>query len=574
MHTPLKHFSSLLVFLLVFSLIFTGTTSCVNAQAINSDNYATSVYLNGTVITVDSDNTITQAVAVKGDKILAVGTEDEIEPYIGKDTKIIDLEGNILLPGFYDPHGHFAAAGQTNLYQVNLNSPPIGKMETINDYIIALKERAKETPKGEWITGNGYDDTLVAEKRHPNRYDLDKVSTEHPIAITHISAHFITVNSKVLEMAGITKDTPNPEGGVIRKDPNTGEPTGIFEEKAMNLVYKLIPPLSVEKRINAIDYAGKMYARCGVTTANEGANSNMTTLNDFILAQKEGKLPIRTVIWFDRGVIDEASKTDLDTNMITIGGVKDFQDGSIQGYTGYLSKPYYVPFNGDKDYRGYPRHSREELTKIVKKVHNAGYQMIIHGNGDAAIDDILYAFGEAQKENPRKDTRHIVIHSQMAREDQLDKMNELGVIPSFFVLHTYYWGDRHWNIFMGPERAARMSPCKSAVNRGMIFTTHCDTPVVPQNPLMSMYAAVNRLSYDGNVIGTDQRITPLDALRSYTINAAYQNFEEDIKGSIEKDKLADFVILEENPLTCDPEKVKDIKILQTIVGGKTVYKAK
>lgn len=572
MRNPLKHFSSLLVFFLVFSLVFTGTGNYVSAE--ETSNYATSVYLNGTVVTVDSENTIAEAVAVKDDKIIAVGSEKEIKPYIGKDTKTIDLQGNTLLPGFYDPHGHFFTFGKTDLYQVDLNSPPIGKMETINDYLKALKERAKETPKGEWILGKGYDDTLVAEKRHPNKYDLDKVSTEHPIALTHISCHFMTVNSKALELAGITKDTPNPDGGVIQKDPKTGEPNGVLEEKALHLVEDIIPALSDQERIDAIEYAGKVYAKSGVTTANEGFNSSLSDLNDFMEAQKQGKLPIRAVIWFDYSVIEEASKVDPGTNMITVGGAKNFQDGSIQGYTGYLSKPYYVPFNGDKEYRGYPRLSREELTKIVKKVHNAGKQIFIHGNGDAAIDDILYAIGEAQKENPRKDARHVVIHAQMAREDQLDKMKELGIIPSFFVLHTYYWGDRHHDIFMGPERADRMSPCKSAVDRGMIFTTHCDTPVVPQDPFLSMYAAVNRLSYEGNLIGAAQRITPLDALRSYTINAAYQNFEENIKGSIEKGKLADLVIVDQNPLKCAPKEIKDINVLETIVGGETVYKTK
>jgi predicted amidohydrolase YtcJ len=215
--------------------------------------------------------------------------------------------------------------------------------------------------------------------------------------------------------------------------------------------------------------------------------------------------------------------------------------------------------------------SREDFAATVKQHHDNGCQLFIHGNGDAAIDDILFAYENVQRENPRHDTRHTIIHSQMARDDQLDKMKELSVIPSFFSLHTYYWGDRHRDIFMGPERAFRMSPTKSALDRDILFTIHCDTPVVPQNPLMSIWATVNRISTGGHVIGEQQRISPLDALRAYTINAAYQYFLEDRIGSIEAGKWADFVVLDKNPLECDPMYIKDIEVLETIVNGKTVY---
>lgn len=538
--------------------------------------YATKVYLGGTVITMDNANTVAEGVAVAEEQIMAVGAEKDLKHLIGPGTEVIDLAGKTLLPGFYDSHSHFSAAGIGALFQVNLNSPPIGTMNTITDYINTLKKQAQRTPAGQWISGRGYDDTLVAEKRHPTRYDLDQVSTEHPIFILHISSHMAVANSKAMALAGITKDTSDPEGGVIHKDAITGEPDGLLAETAMALVSNLMPPLTEEDKVAGIAYASNMYASVGVTTANDGGAGKLAQgadYEDYLQALQLGKLKVRVSFWIPYAQFDELHQINNSNNMITIGGVKEFQDGSIQGYTGYLSQAYHQPYQGDGEYRGYPWQSREKLLNKVKKVHNAGYQLLIHGNGDAAIDDILAAYEQAQLQNPRSDSRHVIIHAQMAREDQLDKMKALGVIPSFFSLHTYYWGDRHRDIFMGPERAYRMSPAKSALERGMIFTTHCDTPVVPQSPLMAVWAATNRLSYGGNTIGAEQRVSPLEALRAYTINAAYQNFEETIKGSIEPGKLADLVILSDNPLRCPPEKIKDIIVMETIVGGQTIYQA-
>jgi predicted amidohydrolase YtcJ len=534
--------------------------------------YATTVYQNGTVLTMDGKDSVAEAVALKGDKILAVGNQDEIIKLIDDQTTVVNLEGKTLIPGFYDAHSHSSRAGEASLFRADLNSPPIGKIRSINDCIAALKEKAKEAQSGQWVLGRGYDDSLMAEKRHPTKDDLDKVSTDLPIFITHVSGHLDVANTKALEIAGVTSGTIAPEGGVIRMDPVSGEPNGVLEETAGNLVKVHIPPFTKEQLMDAIVHAGKEYAQKGVTTANEGINAKAAKILEYEEVIKQGRMPIRTVLWFDHSEVEEAHKLGSKTNMLTIGGAKVFQDGSLQGYTGYLTKPYHVPNSEGPDYRSYPTMKREKLIEIVKNVHDKGFQLMIHGNGDAAIDDILEAFGTAQRENPRKDPRHVVIHAQTAREDQLDMMKGLSAIPSFFVLHTYYWGDRHRDIFLGPERAFRISPCKSALNRDLLFTLHCDTPVVPQDPLLLIWSAVNRLSTSGSVIGEEQRIDPLNALRAYTINAAYQNFEEDTKGSIEAGKLADMTILSDNPLTCDPMKIKDIEVLETIVGGNTVYK--
>ena len=256
---------------------------------------------------------------------------------------------------------------------------------------------------------------------------------------------------------------------------------------------------------------------------------------------------------------------------LKVGAIKIVQDGSNQGYTGYFTDPYHTPFNGDADYRGYPRRSRDDLTTMVKSLHREGYQIAIHANGDAAIDAVIHAFREAQETHPRPDARHRIEHCQMVRPDQLDAIAELGLSPSFFVGHVFYWGDRHRDIFMGPDRAAGISALNSAADRGIRFTVHDDTPVTPVNPLQLVWVSVNRFTRSGEILGPDERVSPLQALRAITIDAAWQNFEEASKGSIEQGKLADLVILSANPLTVAPDAIVDIQVLETIVGGRSVF---
>ncbi len=560
----------------ILAALSLSTTLTVNTTFARTG--ADVIYHNGTIITMDNFDTIARAVAVKDGNIVGVGSTNEVmKEYNGSNTKKINLKKKTMLPGFYDAHSHMGYSGMTS-FMVDLNSPPIGTIESMADLKVALIEQASNSPDGEWIQAFGYDDTLLLEGRHPTRYDLDEVSSTHPISITHISGHLSVVNSMALEIAGIENTTIPPVGGVIRIDSNTGEPNGVLEESASNLVSIHISPMTGDQMVAGIISAGHTYAAKGVTTGNSGAVGSFGFAYLWKAAATSGAMPIRVNLWPTLEAADSVYNMDLGTDLLSVGGVKDFADGSIQGYTGYLSEPYYVQPEGESDYRGYPRYPLELLESRVKEVHDKGYQSIIHGNGDAAIDDILTSWENAEYENPRTDVRNVVIHSQMMREDQLDRMQELGAIPSFFVLHTYYWGDRHWEIFMGPERAARMSPAKSAIDRGMPFTLHCDTPVVPMDPLLLVWSAVNRVSYDGYFIGEegelDQRISPLQALRATTYFPAYQNFEEDIKGSIEPGKLADLVILSEDPLTIDPMKIRNIQVMETIVGGNTVYKNK
>ncbi len=533
------------------------------------------VYLGGPVLTLDAQDRVVEALAVEDGRIAAIGTRAEVEAWAGGRARVVDLEGRALLPGFIDAHGHFPGAG---LYAINvdLNSPPIGDVQTFDDLVARLREKAAETDRGDWVVGWGYDDTLLAEKRHPTREDLDRASTEHPIAILHISGHLGVLNSRGLEIAGYDADTPDPEGGLIRRAAGSRQPDGVLEETALDPITGVILQPSLVDAWRIVREGSRRYLAAGVTTAQNGyAPANQLPALSWLA--RLGLIPLRVVLWPGHEVAmasleGEPVFESPDPERARIGAVKIVADGSIQGYTGYLSEPYHVPPGDDPAYRGYPRVAREQLVADVERLHAAGWQIAIHGNGDASIDDILDAFESAQRKAPRADARHVVIHAQMAREDQLDRMKILGVIPSFFALHVYYWGDRHRDIFMGPERAARMSPSRSAVERGMRFTIHCDSPVVPMEPLRLVWAAVNRRSASGASIGPEQRITPMQALRAVTIEAAYQHFEDDVKGSLEPGKLADLVILSRSPLE-DPERIDTIDVLETIVGGETVWRA-
>lgn len=531
---------------------------------------ATKLYKNGVIITLDECNLVADALAVCGERILAVGSWPALSTFVTQDTEVIDLAGRTVLPGFYDSHGHINMAGEYALFRANLNSPPIGTQKTIADCLQALQEMAQKQPTG-GIYGFGYDDTMIQEKRHLTRHDLDRVSTERPVIVSHISGHLSYLNSKALDLVGYDENTPNPVGGVIQREPGSKKPNGVLEETAGRLpLIRGVGVLNDEQRMESLVYITEQYAKEGVTTASYGLMYDRIQLQ--LLKQAEAQLKTRVIVNPKLDHYNEICRGFSSTEKVVLAGGKEIQDGSLQGYTGYLSQPYYHNIQSDPEYRGYPTNERQKFIEEIVTVYQNNHQPVVHCNGDAALDDYLAALKKAQEVYPKKNLRPVVIHCQTAREDQLDQIKELGAVPSFFVLHTYYWGDRHWNIFLGPERAARLDPVRSALERGIVCSTHCDTPITPQKPLLSIWAAVNRLSSSGKVIGTEQTVSVVEALKTYTKYAAYQNFEEQERGSIEHGKYADLVITAENILTCDKEKIKDIEILETILQGKTIYK--
>lgn len=544
--------------------------------------------INGTVLTMTESMQESragvvkqaEAVAVKDGLIVAVGSTAEIRRLCGTETEVIDLKEATLIPGFIDAHSHFPGSGINALYQANLSGPPVGPIESVDGLVETLTAWANHAPDEPWIRGTGYDQTLLRELRHPTRWDLDKVSTSRPIWIGHTNGHMGVANSTALEIAGVTKDTQDPPGGFIARDPQTGEPTGLLQEPAaMSLVRQHMPPFSDEQITEAVKASIRLYAAAGVTTSII-AHGDRKSLMDLQAWREQNLLPLRFVM------MQWANPTPTEAGGVFEGFGDDFlavgpygeavHDGSIQGYTGFLTDPYHrllsdAPYPAD--WRGFPNESREELTDRVTTLLELGLRSALHGNGDAAIDNLVHAFRAALEKTPSTDVRWRVEHAQMARPDQLDAFAELGVTPSFFVSHVYYWGDQHRDIFLGPERAARISPLRSALDRGLRFSIHLDSPVVPMEPLHAMWCAVNRLTRSGQVLGRDERITPIEALRALTIDAAWQNFLEDNRGSIEPGKLADFVVLAQDPLGVSPRTIKDIDVLRVMVGGKTVFDA-
>jgi predicted amidohydrolase YtcJ len=532
------------------------------------------VYLGGPILTVDATDRVVEALGVEGERIAAVGPREEVLAWGGSRARIVELAGRALVPGFIDAHGHFPGAGITAIYE-DLNSPPVGDVRGIEDIVLRLAARAPSTDEGEWIVGWSYDDTLLSERRHPTRADLDRASTRHPIVVWHVSGHLCVANSAALERVGIGAGSADPKGGRIRRDAR-GLPDGVLEETAAEILSASLPKFGIRQGLAILREATRRYLSAGVTTAQNGY-AEADHLPALLWASRLGLLPLRLVVWPREELAEQIHEGALafdppQGGRVRRGAVKLIADGSIQAYTGYLGEPYHMLPGEDPGYRGYPRIARDELIRRVGRFHRAGWQVAVHGNGDAAIDDILDAFEAAQREAPREDARHVVIHAQMARDDQLDRMRALGVIPSFFVLHTYYWGDRHREIFLGPERAARISPTRSAELRDLRFTLHADSPVVPMEPLRIVWAAVNRRTTGGRELGPAERLSPERALRAVTIDAARQHFQERELGSLEPGKLADLVILSASPLE-DPARIDEIRVLETIIGGSSEWRA-
>jgi len=533
------------------------------------------VFVNGIVLTMDEESRVFEAVSVRGDRIEKSGSSETILALVNDKTEVIDLRGRTLMPGFVDAHGHFPASGQV-IFSADLNSPPIGNIITVDDALDRLKQKGEERPDG-WIMGWGYDDTMIAEGRHLTREDLDKVSADRPVAVMHISGHLASVNSAALAATGIDENTPDPEGGHIQRDPDSPDqqrPTGVLEETAARMVLRRMFDIGVTDGVRMTTHAARDYLQQGVTTASAGgmplaAAKGLGPMSRFnVFPQRLALFPMYEDIK-DRVVNDGWDPKSLEGGRVSVPRVKIVADGSIQGYTGYLTQPYYQAYKGNPEYRGYPSVPREALFEQVEDLFERKIRVAIHCNGDASLDDALDALEAANSLYPWDDARPLIIHAQMTRLDQIVRMAAMGVTPSFYSAHTYYWGDRHAAIFMGPERASNMSPAKWALDAGVRFSSHMDTPVLPMLPLQAVWSQVERKSSSGAVIGEHQRIERIDALRAVTINAAWQVFMDDQIGSIEPGKLADLVVLSGNPL--EVEDIRDLVVDRTFIGGAEVY---
>ena len=539
---------------------------------------AGTIYLGENIIAMDPEANEAQGVAVSNGKIIAVGTRSEVLRHKGSDSTVLELGAQALLPGFIDAHGHFTAQAMVRS-AVNLSSPPVGPVETIEDLKGALRSRIEtmNIPKGQWVMGFGYDESLLAEKRHPTRSDLDEVSQDRPIYLLHVSGHLGSANSLVLEKAGIDMDTPDPEGGVIRRMANGKTPNGVLEERAQYAVLAILPTPTPQQALARLKSVQELYASHGITTVQDGAASQ-ASIDLLRAASSQGLLSLDIVSYLHlqkpEQALPPASEFGQYSGRFKLGGVKLVLDGSPQGKTAYLSEPYHVvPHGKAEDYRGYPNYPTGEANAMVRKVLSHNAPLIAHANGDAEGDLLIDAVGAAHASGIEGAGRTVMIHAQTVRDDQLDRMKSLNMIPSFFTSHVYFWGDYHRDSVLGPVRAARISPARSALDRGIIFTTHNDSPVVPPDMIRLLWSASHRETRSGLILGAKQRISIHDALKSMTINAAYQNFEEKQKGSITVGKQADFVILSEDPLKVEPADLLRLKVMQTVSRGEVVFSA-
>jgi hypothetical protein len=526
----------------------------------------TTVFRNARIHTMDRRRPQAEALAVRGGRLLAVGTDAEAAA-AGRAARVVDLGGRTVVPGFVESHCHYLMTGLT-LRQADARTPP---NTTIADVQGRIAEFARRLPRGQWILGWGYDDTLIAEARALSRQDLDAVAPDHPVYVRHVSGHLSYANSAALRLAGLGRGARSPEGGHVVLDA-LGDPTGELHERAAQaLVNRHIPPVEMPALRHALSDALPMFARVGVTSIHDALVGMAGGLADFHAYQAgvaDGDLPLRATLFPAYTLSDHFMfHSGFGDEHLRLGPLKHVADGSIQGHTAALCDPYF----DRPGLRGLQVLSDKELVDRFRDAHALGFQLATHGNGDAAIEAILDAYETVLGEEPKPDHRFRIEHCQMATEAQLDRMQRLGVMASFFAVHTYYWGDRHERLFLGPGRAHRIDPLASALGREIHFALHSDCPVTPVAPLMSVWSAVNRVTREGRVIGPEQRIAVGDALRAFTLDAAYLAFEDGIKGSLAPGKLADFVVLERDPLAVPLEDIRDIAVAQTVVGGEVVY---
>jgi len=557
----------------------TAVAACMAlaGAAAHAQETADSIYFGGPILTMEDEAPRVEAVAVKDGRILAAGREADIRALASAETKEVDLGGHTMLPGFVDAHGHVGMVGILSVY-ANLLSPPDGEVRDIASLQQTLRDWAdKHGGKAPLILGFGYDDAQLAEQRHPTRDDLDAVSKDVPVAAIHQSSHLGAFNSAALALVGITAETPNPEGGVIRRIGDTQEPNGVLEENAfISAISKLTGKPKPEQAMAMLRAGTELVASYGYTTAQDG-RTMPGQLAMLKAAADKGLLKIDVVSYPDVLMMKETIGKEVSRdykNRFRIGGAKLSIDGSPQGFTAWRDRPYYNPPAGyAKDWRGYPAATEEETISAVDWAFENDIQILTHANGEAASDLLIKAVEQAEEKYGPGDRRPVLIHGQFLREDQVDAYKRLGVFPSLFPMHTFYWGDWHRERTVGPELVKNISPTGWVRERDMMFSTHHDAPVAMPDSMRVLSATVTRVSRTGKLIGPDQRVDVETALKAMTIWPAYQHFEEDSKGSIKEGKLADFVILSEDPTAVAPETLDEIKVLETLKEGETIYKA-
>lgn len=535
------------------------------------------LYVNGVFLAMDDTQGEIEALATRGDYILATGSLAEISQLV-PEARRVDLCGRVMLPAFIDPHGHFPDTGFISLFRVDLSSPPRGNCHSLADVFAKLTQKAGQTEAGKWIMGVLLNESELVEGRLPTAEELSAISSVHPIWITHASGHYGVGNHLALQIMQFSEAMIVPPGSELgRMDDGrlNGYVAGIELMGEMANTDFLIDHSQFEKGFRA---ARDEYLSHGVTLAQNAwaTRSLLHKFNNYAQSYSlQGDPGIDVMILPDGATLpnpdDPLTAFWPDCKAIRLGPRKLFTDGAFQMQSAFLSQPYKTSMNKDAPYGG-AYISQEKLDEAVEKWHCLGSQIHVHANGDAGADMFLESVAKVLARHPRSDHRHTIIHGQTLREDQLDCMQKLGITVSFFTAHVYYWGDMHYDHWLGATRAMRISPAGSASRRAMRYTIHNDAPVTSTRPLELISIAVNRRTLSGRILGEDQKISVEQALKAHTIDAAWQIFLEEERGSLTPGKLAELVILSDNPVE-HPELLDDIQVLATIRRGKMVYQA-
>lgn len=523
------------------------------------------LFINGEVITVNATNDVVEAIAIKGEKIIAVGSTEEILKVKEEHTETIDLDGRTLMPGLIDAHLHISGYG-TNQLSVSCKEDHI---KSIEDLLADLRKQKEKTAKGQWIRAWGYHDKKIAEGRYPTIDELDSVSTEHPIIVVRACGHISVVNSVALELAGINKDTIDPEGGIYERDEN-GHLTGVLIESAC-MKMRAFSAFTDDELDQAHQIASDHLLASGFTSVHDATGQGAMGLRALQRASKRGIIKQRLYTMVGRDLdwgghlISSGVYTGLGDHQFKIGPLKLFLDGSSSGPTVWTREPY----TSDPENYGVYYYDQETVDELFIEAHRQGWQITAHAQGDAAIDMLLNTIEKANKLYPRPDARHRIEHAGIATSDLVKRMKEQNVVPTPNPAFLYEYGDGYIENY--GERAYQMFPLKEYIDEGVTAAITSDSPVTDFSPMRGMHSAITRTSQTGVVVGGHHRITLHDAIRMYTINAAYASFEEDIKGSLEVGKLADLVIFDRSLLKTDIDSLLDVEVDCTIIGGQFEY---
>ena len=547
---------------------------------------ADKVLIGGNIITVNSKAPRAEAVAIKNGRFFWVGSTEEVKAAIGKGTEIRDLKGMTVVPGFNEAHNHTLQFGHI------LSGILLASVYSMSGILDLVRERAECQKEGTWIFGSGFDQNKLREKRLPTRWDLDKVAPNHPVSLKHTSMHVMVVNSKALSLAGITKNTPNPEGGEISRDHKTGELTGILLEfPAMNLIENIMPKPSQEDLIAALQRASEKLLSEGITSATDAGVGVLVDVPGQIAAYQEaverGALRVRhnLAIWsnalFNYENFDEELKkvewnllgmgirSGLGNERLRIGPFKFVPDGAVSSGTAVT----YETYGADPNHQttGVFVIDPEKLTKLACVVHALGWQLMIHAIGDRTLDTAINAIAKALQTRNKEDPRPRLEHCVMITPSMIERIRELGILLTLQPGFVWGLGDSYITQ-LGKEKAARTKPFRALLDNNIMVAFSSDRPVIDGAPLLGIHAAVNEKTVTGQDFAPAEKISVEEALRCYTINGAYTTFEEHIKGSLETGKLADLVILAEDPTKIAPESIKDVQVMATMVGGEFLYK--